>query len=503
MNSNRQLEIIMKFKDEVSKKLTEIQGSLQKFSNSMHEIGKNMRQVGKEISQVGSAMSMAGAALTGPLMLAFKNAAQYSIAVSNQIDRLKNVTDQFQVSLATALVPIMEKVTDVLGGLLNAWNGLGPVVQQQIVQGAFIVGLFMTIGGAATFLIGKLVTIGGTIVMLTSQFIGFAAANLYILPVIASLAILLALMLKFKPVADTIMSTLQVLFLYFLNGLETIRLALSRLIAFWLGQWEKVFTFLSRIPGFAGQIFDGMAKGVKTVREEVDKLGDGALVHLKNNTEEVGKIFTTGQGSWSEGFDRLKTGISDIWDLMRNPPHVDIQPVVKQFDFMKDIAQGTAQAMTQSFGNLFFNVFTGQLNNIKTVFADFGKQLLQILSQAMAKFILVKTIGSAFPSIGKYLFHQGGIIRAHNGLAIDEVPIIAQTGEGVLSRKGMSALGRNNFDKLNSGIGVGGGNVTYNPVIVIQSLSPNDFVKNKQAIQAIFLDALRKNSPMRGAVKNV
>lgn len=37
--------------------------------------------------------------------------------------------------------------------------------------------------------------------------------------------------------------------------------------------------------------------------------------------------------------------------------------------------------------------------------------------------------------------HIGGVIRAHGGLAVDEVPIIAQTGEGILSRKGMNRLG--------------------------------------------------------------
>ena len=51
-------------------------------------------------------------------------------------------------------------------------------------------------------------------------------------------------------------------------------------------------------------------------------------------------------------------------------------------------------------------------------------------------------------------FHDGGIIRAHNGLAVDEVPIIAQTGEGILSRRGMAALGgEGQLNRLNSGGG--------------------------------------------------
>jgi hypothetical protein len=43
-------------------------------------------------------------------------------------------------------------------------------------------------------------------------------------------------------------------------------------------------------------------------------------------------------------------------------------------------------------------------------------------------------------------------------LAGDEVPIIAQTGEGILSRRGMSALGgTGTLNALNAGVNMGGG----------------------------------------------
>jgi len=65
--------------------------------------------------------------------------------------------------------------------------------------------------------------------------------------------------------------------------------------------------------------------------------------------------------------------------------------------------------------------------------------------------------------------HQGGMIRAHDGmsLASDEVPIIAQTGEGILSRRGMAALGgAGTLNRLNAG-GGGGTNVS----IVMENVS--------------------------------
>jgi len=60
--------------------------------------------------------------------------------------------------------------------------------------------------------------------------------------------------------------------------------------------------------------------------------------------------------------------------------------------------------------------------------------------------------------------HTGGVIRAHDGMSLarDEVPIIAQTGEGVLSRRGMSALGGSSeLNRLNAGSG-GGTNIIIN-----------------------------------------
>ena len=106
MPTNRELEIIMKLKDEVSRRLHGIEGNLQKFANSTRQLGMTMRQVGREISQVGSTLTFMGAALTGPLALAFKSSEKYSLAVSNELKRLDNAFIALRVSIAEALVQI-------------------------------------------------------------------------------------------------------------------------------------------------------------------------------------------------------------------------------------------------------------------------------------------------------------------------------------------------------------------------------------------------------------
>ncbi|MFZ5450274.1 MAG: hypothetical protein ACOZF2_00155 [Thermodesulfobacteriota bacterium] len=56
------------------------------------------------------------------------------------------------------------------------------------------------------------------------------------------------------------------------------------------------------------------------------------------------------------------------------------------------------------------------------------------------------------------LFHQGGIVAAHQGLTVssgaggsDEQLILAQSGEGILPRDSMSRLGEQNFEALRTG----------------------------------------------------
>lgn len=56
------------------------------------------------------------------------------------------------------------------------------------------------------------------------------------------------------------------------------------------------------------------------------------------------------------------------------------------------------------------------------------------------------------------LFHQGGIVSAHQGMVIspgtlmgDEQLIMAQKGEGVLPRESMAQLGEKNFEALRTG----------------------------------------------------
>jgi hypothetical protein len=111
---------------------------------------------------------------------------------------------------------------------------------------------------------------------------------------------------------------------------------------------------------------------------------------------------------------------------------------------------------------------------------------------------------------GGVVMHQGGLVmhaggyvpRYHaGGLSGDERPAILQTGEGVLSRRGMANLGA-----LNAGMAGGGGNLNVNVQIENQTGTP---VKAEQSsvkfdgesyIVGVILKNIDGYGALRGAI---
>lgn len=506
MPTNRELEIIMRLRDEVSKRLKGIEGAFIRFKNGIKELGVHMKQLGRDISQVGHYIGLLGAAITGPMILAFKNSGEYSLRVSSQMERLKNVTTAFQLSIAEGIAPIIEKFTNILDALLNQWNALGPATQQAIIQTTFMTGVYLALIGVVVTMIGKFTAFIGEVLKLGAAFLSLSGAQMAVVGLIAAVASLILFWDKLGKVAIPVLNAIEIgakmVAIGFLTIVRTINEAFSTILDKASQVYEKVSQF-KLLPESMKINYKIAALSLKDMSNQLRANASITDNYIKSMEGGISKIFVSGKGDLVNFLDIAHAKIKSVFDLFKNPPKVNIQPIIKQFDAMKEIAQNTAQAMSHSLGDLFFNIVTGKLNNLKQVFADFGQSILRILSNALAKLFLVKTIGMAFPGLGQF-FHQGGIIRrAHSGmLAYDEVPIIAQAGEGVLSRKGMSALGVDNFNRLNRGEGIGAGGVTININPVIQAWDSRDVYRNRQMITGIIGDAIKSNTQLRKIIKD-
>jgi len=174
-------------------------------------------------------------------------------------------------------------------------------------------------------------------------------------------------------------------------------------------------------------------------------------------------------------------------------------------------------SMTSTFSNVFYNTITGQIKSLKGVFNDFGQAVLKNLSDMVAQYVMAKAImgignvisgwgtitggvgGSVIStgpqSMGGHTFtqawspyHRGGFVRAHSGLAVDEVPIIAQRGERVLSRRQ-----NRQYEDMVSGRGPERSNVTYNIYAVDAASFVALCMRYPEGIHAAIQDRQRRN----------
>lgn len=565
--SSHQLEIIMKLKDELSKRLTGIEGNLLRFSNRVKEMGTSLRAAGKMISQVGSTLALFGGIITGPLVLAFREADKYSGVVHNQLEKLKNLTATFQVQIATALVPIMEKLINILGSLFNAWNSLGPATQQMIIQGAALAGVLLTVGGGIAILVGKLISLGGIILTAAGCFGAFMAANLPLLLLVGSVLVLMQAMGELKNVGTHVCNAIQLALLSLVNGFETLKISIAKGLAFILGAAEKVLGWAAKAPGPWKKTFQSMAEGTDEVRKNLDSLANDGMANVVKNSQTMGRILTTGKGSLAEGFENVKDKVSGLWAKLKNPPPFNIKPITERLISLEEISRRVFQSMEQNLSDFFYNSFTEKTFKIQDFFRQMGQNILRIWTDLLAKMLskwiqsmitmqsfgggssgsgflgtLASIVGTIFggpiggavggiiggvggsmvntgaQSIAGHSFttawspyHTGGpilnrLVRAHNGLAIDEVPIIAKRGEYMLSERGVAAAGGvGNLNRINRGEPVNGGmtiNVSF-PITAVDTQTGAEFLhRHAQEIAGIVAEKIRKNSGLRSTITN-
>jgi len=504
----------MRLKDEVTKQLQGVEAGLQKFANSTHKLGLNMRQVGREISQVGQTLAFIGAAITGPLALAFKSSEKYSLSVSNELKRLNNAFIALRLSIAEALVPVVHNLANVFGNLLNAWNSIPAATRQMIIQGIAITGIFLTLGGVTVALIGRLVRVGGIILDLVSKFALFALANPWLVGIAVVVAGLIFIFLKFRNVAVPALNAIEI-------GAKMVYIGFVKLIKYLLVGFDqlalglqKFYDLLGKIPGKLGEPYREAAEHIEKFRENLQGLIKASDTEMDRVGNKISDILVTGEGSLVKGYDKARAVIGNFINSFKNlGKDVKINEVAQFFDAIKSIGEGTARSLGSSFKHFFGDVFRGQLDDARDYFAEFGNMMLDVLAEVLAKIILIKTIGAIFPGMipffhqGGVVYHKGGLVQpiyAHSGLSPDEVPIIAQSGEGVLSRRGMSALGTNNLKRLNRGEGLGGSNQIFN--IYINANDAKSFrdmlVQHPDVFESAIIDALNKNRPIRSAIRN-
>lgn len=500
--ADQQLNIQIKLKDDFSQHLV---GMVAK----VNDLGRSIEHAGRQMNQMGTRMTFLGSALTGSFALAMKNAMQYSPEVNKTMREIGNSMEQLTVTVAQAVLPVFRELSNAISNVVAWFKQLDPQLRDQILQWVMIGGAVMMFGGIALKVIGTIITIVGKLIA------GLNPVTVGIFLIIGATVMMIKYWDKVREVVLPILTIFEL-------GVKSIEWAILKVVDAVLWLIEKFALVTDTLKGLVtvmqllGQIPKGVADVMKTaldgVKANVKNMRQAVQDQIKQVESDLVKAATTGVGAWAENVDNAVKGLEGFMLKVAQFFKVGTDSAKKEIEklgnFVDNIAKQMAGAMERSLGDFFYRGLTGQLQDAKEMFADFGRAVLQILTQALAKLILFQTVGKAFEGMlgfNMFQFHQGGVVRrAHSGMmASDEVPIIAQSGEGIVSRKGMNALGIEGFNKLNKGEQARGGSETPQIVVyqAIHAWDYRDVYRNRKVIANGIIEEIRKNGDFRTAMR--
>jgi len=292
-------------------------------------------------------------------------------------------------------------------------------------------------------------------------------------PVLQNIAA--ALILISEKTADWIKSNDSLMNSGFFGLLTTIKIALEA-----IGVAVKIVTsfinlFKAACADIYETLFEPIIEGTKTLiafNEFISKIMrniyesiefwlvdkfDALVDKIKAPIEKITGFFKSlydkvvGQSYIPDLIRKIGEWFGRLDDEMVAPTVVAVQEVEKTFKGLQDLAHDTAQAMTQSFSDFFFDSMTGQIKTFEDYFNSFLRSIARAISDVMASM----AVTAIFKGLKIPIAHAGGIVgqdvfptrqmpalafaaapRLHSGLSSDEFPAILQRGETVIPEGG-------------------------------------------------------------------
>ena len=480
--------IILRLKDEFSKNLQAAGKNFESFAQSVDRVGSSIARTGMKMASVGTT-------LNAPFFAAAAAMSKYSFDAEQQMSRLSNEFLSLSKVVSDAALPTIQTFNDNFSRLVNYLKSIDPVMLQNIARWSMTAGAVLIAAGTFEIFLGKVISLIGKLGELLGGVISLAAA--FPTVTLAIVAVAGALVL-FETTWQKMAYGCQK------NWLE--------FVIFFQETWKGLLELISKVPGansFASQIdsltisIQGMKGKLASLnvsgKSDLESFVNSSMTKLKqiqSNFNASSKVLATVSDDMKKRWESLSNSFSDGFGDAFSKVVVEGQNFA---DSMKNLFQGIAESIIKDFTS----------TAIKNVF----ESLLGVAQKSQGTSILGPlgaAFGSAFGPIGTAIggflggalkFHEGGPIYAHAGLAPDEVPIIAQTGEGVLSRKGMRAIGgSNNLRKLNSGGSTGGQTIVINQVI--QAWDSSDVYRNRKALSQAIADEIKNNGNMRSTINN-
>lgn len=537
--ADKNINILLTLQSKITGDLAKVTRTLDKTKESLQSLDK----IAKQSRRIAGDIAFIGTAISGVFGLSLQTAATYNMEVASANQKLTNSFKAIQVEIAKGILPVYEKLANFTNNIAIIFKNMDPILKQKVLS-------FIAIGAAITVLTGifgnmiaRIITVIAGVGKLAISLTGLAIANPYIASIVALIILLSYVTYKFatdwndafETKVIPVLSKTESVFMQFIAGAQRDLMNLFKTLNFLLIPAEKVFELVGKIPGNKG--YAELAKGISFAREQLDLLAQASNDAMNSSLGRANEIVAKNNGVLSKIFSLPVDQIKDykkfiddtILSLTKKNGNVglsnsgffqgyiqglkNIQLEMSNFSqFGITMAQKTATAMSTYFSDSFFAVFTGDLSNLEEAFSNFAKSILRMISDVIAQYLtlaaLSSVVGGPFTSVFSGLYgtmHTGGeVVRAHSGRApaFDEVDLRLQTGEGVLSRKGMNNIGgKDNLKAINSGAAVSS---NTQPIINInlQTWDAQDIIRNRKTIEGVIVNAINSNSGLRRTIKN-
>lgn len=462
-----------------------VQNAMDKSREKVDRLSFSLRNLSRGMTVIGSLMV---GSVVGPMVAASKTSQQVELALR----KLTDVGKDFSKEIGIAAIPVVEKFTKFLKEMYEKFKALPPEIKETGVKVVLVAGGILLLTGRILSLFNALLKI----------------ANLAKIPIIARIFGLTTTVAVGAGAGWFGAQWLEEQ----INNLNKSEYAVktwgARIQSWWDGLWNKD----KKVMKF--DIGDSLTKSNAENREKITSgLPESqrfSSVSNASNAVDLGVIKVT------KSVKQLSAAAKEMASGFEN----GLRDIADKFQFtgetIKQFTVGTVQAMADTFSTGFFDFLTGEFEGFDKYFADFGRRILKMIVDIITQMLIMWALRTMFGGTslgpifgakgpakheGGFLSGFGGMIRAHSGLAPSEVPIVAQSGEGVLSRNGMATLGSvENLNKLNAGDGGMGGTQIFLQQ-TIRAFGPEDIWRERKNLASAMIEELSANGAFRGAIR--
>lgn len=275
----------------------------------------------------------------------------------------------------------------------------------------------------------------------------------------------------FNTSLKTLSATIGVTFEPAIQGLtyliDGFRLVIEAALAGFVKMFSFVFEYLSQLPSAFKNVFDnikavftgddpiGIVEGFRLSFDRALQVADLAADQMLNKIETTRARIETGRTVKNEA-DEVKA--QEELKQKTKKKTAEVERELKQ-QAITDTKAMFAQLAEE---NKAFAIINQGIAVVESIINTAQGVTKALASANIPLAIAIGVLGAAKTAvIASQKFHEGGMIGG--GLRSDEVPIIAQTGEAILSRRGVANIGgEQGVNRINDGGGLGGGSVEVN-----------------------------------------